>query len=121
MKMKMKYNMRGKIKAKFAISALFCVRRTLQLHFPVRSAQAHTCLSKSHVWLSDPEKLHSHWVHCGKSGSGQGQACVIYSTAGRGGASRACLSFLLHQTRKLQNEMLPSSHCMSAKTSLKFR
>lgn len=39
---------------------------TLQLHFPVRSAQAHTPLSRSQVWLSDPETLHSHWVHCEK-------------------------------------------------------
>ncbi|KAF3850090.1 hypothetical protein F7725_019809 [Dissostichus mawsoni] len=36
------------------------------LHFPVRSAQAHTALSRSQVWLSDPATSHSHWVHCGK-------------------------------------------------------
>lgn len=39
---------------------------TLQLHFPVRSAQAHTFLSMSQVWVSDPGRLHSHCVHCGK-------------------------------------------------------
>lgn len=37
---------------------------TLQLHFPVWSAQAHTRLSMSQDWLSDPAKLHSHRMHC---------------------------------------------------------
>lgn len=57
---------------------------TLQLHLPVRSAQAHTCLSRSQVWLSDPATLHSHWVHCGEClwGGGQHQASVITSKAG---------------------------------------
>lgn len=45
------------------VGSVYC---TLQLHLPVRSAQAHTCLSRSQVWLSDPATLHSHWVHCGE-------------------------------------------------------
>lgn len=93
--------------------------RTLQLHFPVWSAQAHTRLSWSQVWLSDPEKLHSHWVHCGKYG-GRQTPSVCYQQQGRQrGTSRVCPGFMLQQTSELQNVtivLLP----VSTETSLRF-
>lgn len=76
---------------------------TLQLHFPVRSAQAHTALSGSQVWLSEPETLHSHWVHCGERGDKTKRQLSAIWQAERG-ATRGCPCFRIHQTLELQNK-----------------
>lgn len=89
------------------VGSVYC---TLQLHFPVWSAQAHTCLSRSQVWLSDPEMLHSHWVHCGKCGSRQRQVSVINSRAGREELAECVLALCFTKPINFQMKMLPSSH-----------
>lgn len=69
-----------------------CVYSTLQLHLPVRSAQAHACLSRSQVWLSEPATLHSHCVHCvGEEERRPRQAAVITSATGPGKQLAECV------------------------------
>lgn len=89
---------------------------TLQLHFPVRSAQAHTALSRSQVSLSDPATSHSHWVHCGKHADTP-RCCYQQHNRLREEPAQCVQAFMLHQTIKLHSKMnmlpLSSYFCVS--------
>lgn len=115
----------GCTRCRWIVGSVYC---TLQLHLPVRSAQAHTCLSRSQVWLSDPATLHSHWVHCGEclgrrvgGREQQHQASVITSKAGIEEPAECVLALCFTKPMKSKIKMLCYSDVRGENKSAKFR